>query len=279
MRTLVKRASLVTLALVLFGVTTAVAAQGRAGPRSPGPPPRTAPHGPVVRGQFVFIGGYFYDPFFGPYPWWMRRAYPYPYLPVYDQRANVRLQVTPRAAEVHVDGFYAGIVDDFDGFFQGLPLPPGGHTIEVYLDGYRTFRRSLYLTPGSRLTLRETLERLPEGSRSEPPLMAPPLPAPPEGTFRPPVTVRRTPPPSPSAPPTVDPDSFGTLQIVIQPVGARVTVDGAEWLSSDGGRFVIEVPEGPHQVEVAQPGYQTFSRSVEVRAGEATALNISLTRP
>src|ERR1700736_7068656 len=35
-------------------------------------------HGPV------FIGGYFYDPFFGPYPWWGPGAYPYPYFPVYD---------------------------------------------------------------------------------------------------------------------------------------------------------------------------------------------------
>src|ERR1035437_4172470 len=73
--------------------------------------------GRPVRGQ-VFIGGYFYDPYFGPYPWWGPGAYPYPYSPVYDTAAQVHLKVTPRDAAVYVDGYYAGIVDDFDGLFQ-----------------------------------------------------------------------------------------------------------------------------------------------------------------
>jgi hypothetical protein len=30
---------------------------------------------------------------------------------------------TPKEAAVYVDGFYAGVVDDFDGVFQSLPLP------------------------------------------------------------------------------------------------------------------------------------------------------------
>jgi hypothetical protein len=35
---------------------------------------------------------------------------------------------------VYVDGFYPGIVDDFNGVvFQALPLTPGGHTIILYL--------------------------------------------------------------------------------------------------------------------------------------------------
>jgi hypothetical protein len=32
---------------------------------------------PFHRSNVVFIGGYFYDPFFGPYPWWPLEAYPY----------------------------------------------------------------------------------------------------------------------------------------------------------------------------------------------------------
>jgi hypothetical protein len=38
----------------------------------------------------------------------------------------------PEEAAVYVDGFYAGIVDDFDGVFQKLLLPPGDHTIVLY---------------------------------------------------------------------------------------------------------------------------------------------------
>ncbi len=136
-----------------------------------------APVWPV--GERVFIGGYFDDPFFGPYPWWRRPDYPYWYYPVYDARAELHIRVTPDAgklAAVYVDGFYAGIVDDFDGTFQSLHLPPGGHVIVLYLDGYRTVRHNLYLRPGSGFTLREVLVPLPDGERSEPPVLAPAVP-------------------------------------------------------------------------------------------------------
>ncbi len=35
-----------------------------------------------------------------------------------------------------VDGYYAGIVDDFDGHFQKLDLIPGPHHVEVRRPGY-----------------------------------------------------------------------------------------------------------------------------------------------
>ena len=126
------------LVMTLPGIADA---QRRAVPRHPSHPQRAV----VVRGH-VFIGGYFYDPFYGLYPWWPRTAYPYWYFPVYDNRAEVRLQVEPEEAEdaaVYVDGFYAGIVDDFNGVFQSLPLTPGGHTVVLYLEGYRTVRQQL----------------------------------------------------------------------------------------------------------------------------------------
>src|SRR5687768_6795578 len=109
------RRALPLLAALVFLATLPVVlgAQRRAAPRHP---PHTQPT-VTVRGH-VFIGGYFYDPFFGPYPWWPRAAYPYWYVPIYDRHAEVRLRVEPKAAEdaaVYVDGFYAGIVDDFNG--------------------------------------------------------------------------------------------------------------------------------------------------------------------
>jgi hypothetical protein len=116
------------LALLL---PAAVDAQRRAVPR---PHPQHPERAVVVRGH-VFVAGYFYDPLYGPYPWWPRTVYPYWYYPVYDNRAELRLRIEPDAAEdaaVYVDGFYAGVVDDFNGVFQALPLTPGGHTIVVY---------------------------------------------------------------------------------------------------------------------------------------------------
>jgi hypothetical protein len=247
-------------------------AQRRGAPRHP-PHPQPAI---AVRGH-VFIGGYFYDPFFGPYPWWPRAAYPW-YVPVYDLRADVRLKVEPEPAEdaaVYVDGFYAGVVDDFDGVFQSLPLTPGGHTIVLYLEGYRTVHRNFYLSPGSSLSVRATMERLPEGETSELPEVAPPVPAPPPGTYRAPVTPSRGPAPGPATR-RAEAAGFGTLDLFVQPVSADVLVDGQRWVTSEEGHFVIQVPAGRHRVEVSTSGYRHFTADVDVREGEPTPLNVSL---
>jgi len=258
--------------VLLLTLPDALGAQRRAVPRHP-------PHpGPAVavRG-YVFIGGYFYDPFFGPYPWWPRPAYPYSYFPVYDRRAEVRLRIEPKAAEeaaVYVDGFYAGVVDDFNGVFQALPLTPGGHSIVLYLEGYRTVRHNIYLRPGSTFTLRETMQRLAAGETSEPPDVAPPLPPPPAGTYRSPVTPPRvTPPPTPRA--TIA-TGFGTLDLYVQPPDSEVTIDGQRWMSSDKGHFMVQVPVGKHHIEVRKSGYRQFATELEIREGETSPLNVSL---
>jgi hypothetical protein len=48
----------------------------------------------------------------------------------------LRLLVKPSDAQVYVDGYYAGIVDDFDGVFQRLHVAPGPHRIEIQAPGY-----------------------------------------------------------------------------------------------------------------------------------------------
>ena len=145
----------------------------RARARTPAKP--TPPRRPVVVRGRVFVGGYFYDPFFGPYPWWGPGAYPYPYFPVYDDSAQVRLLVTPREAAVYVDGYYAGIVDDFDGAMQGLELSPGAHEITVFLEGYKTVHQKLYLTKRKSYKLRYALQPVAPGEASEAPPVAPPV--------------------------------------------------------------------------------------------------------
>jgi hypothetical protein len=47
---------------------------------------------------------------------------------------SLRIVDAPRDAHVFVDGYYAGIVDDYDGVFQRLNLEPGPHTIEIEID-------------------------------------------------------------------------------------------------------------------------------------------------
>jgi hypothetical protein len=231
---------------------------------------------PSSRGSIVFIGGYFYDPFFGPYPWWPRPIHPYWHYPPYDLRAEVRIECHDRVAAVYVDGFYAGIVDDFDGVFQRLPLPPGGHRIALYHDGFETAEFSVYLRPGSTFTVHHEMRPLPPGRVSRHPDVMAPVPAPPEGTY----TAPRTAPPiaSPVPAPATAPAAVGFLELRVQPLTATVMVDGERWMSSDNGWYELQLPAGAHRVDVTAPGHRPFTATVDVEADAATPLNISLTR-
>ena len=69
---------------------------------------------------------------------WSGRVYGYAPSHSYGARVyygDVRLQVQPRDAAVYVDGYYAGVVDDFDGVFQRLTLEAGPHQIELDAPG------------------------------------------------------------------------------------------------------------------------------------------------
>jgi len=70
---------------------------------------------------------------------------------------GVRLKVKPREAQVFVDGYYAGLVDDFDGVFQSLRLSPGGHKIEIRIDGFETASLDVHVQPDRTLTITQTL--------------------------------------------------------------------------------------------------------------------------
>ena len=106
---------------------------------------------------------FFYDPFWGPW-------YPYGYAYPYDDRpeADIRTEVTPKDAEVYVDGYYAGHADDFDGVFKRLHVAPGGHSITFHLDGFRTVSQDVYVRPDSTFKMNTTMERLAAGETSAP---------------------------------------------------------------------------------------------------------------
>ena len=251
--------------------------------------------GPRVVVRAGFYDPFFYDPFFSPwypYGFWYPYSYPYLYPPYPDQYgyrvrygdgASIRIEVKPKDAQVYVDGYYAGVVDDFDGIFQRLHVAPGEHELVLHLDGYRSVHQRINLGPGSTYRVRYTMERLSAGEASEPP-PAPPLPAtgaPPPST--PPGPPRRMPPPQrlpPSPPPPGDiggqPSGFGTLSIRVQPGGAEVLIDGEAWRGPEQERLLVQVSEGTHHVEVRRAGYQSFSSDVQVRRGETVPLNVSL---
>ncbi len=207
-------------------------------------------------------------------------------------RASVRIHVSPRTAEVFVDGYYAGQVDQFDGTFQRLNIEPGEHEITVYADGYQTLRQRLYLQPtGNTVTIRQDLEPLQPGEVQDP------RPAPTNAVqsrtpSQPPRQQRRsgaTPPSNvvvperdqdPPPPPDRQADaSFGVLSVRVQPGGASVVIDGERWDGPDGDeRLLVQLSVGSHRVEIRRNGYRSFERTLEVRAGDTETLNVSLTR-
>ncbi len=67
---------------------------------------------------------------------------------------GVRLKVNEKDAEVYVDGYYAGIVDDFDGLWQQLRLDDGGYRIEIHKTGRSTLTFDVRVQPGRTITYR-----------------------------------------------------------------------------------------------------------------------------
>ena len=257
----------------------------------------------VVRPVVVVRGGYYFaDPFWYGYPWygyggWYPYQYPigaYPYPYPYGYRyagaeSAVRLEVTPKDAEVFVDGYYAGIVDDFDGVFQRLRVPPGQHDITLYREGDRTVHQTVYLTTDSTFKIHYTMEKLAAGDVAEPrPTPREPPPdagAPPENPPGPPPAPRRgapvgrrpLPPPPSAGNPRGETSTYGTLAIRVQPANATVTIDGERWDGPQGqDRLLVELSEGTHRVQIQREGFEAFASDVAIHRGETTPLNVSL---
>lgn len=74
---------------------------------------------------------------------------------------GVRLKVNHRDAEVYVDGYYAGLVDDFDGVWQQLRLDDGGYRVEIRKRGYETLVFDVRIQPGRTITYRGDLVPVP----------------------------------------------------------------------------------------------------------------------
>ena len=111
-------------------------------------------YGPNL-GVFFGIGsGYRYgSPYRG-------RVYGYVPAPMYGARiyyGDVRLQVNPRNAAVFVDGYYAGVVDDFDGVFQRLTLTVGPHEIEIEAPGFEPQVYNVMVDPARTVDVRSDL--------------------------------------------------------------------------------------------------------------------------
>jgi hypothetical protein len=256
------------MAAVLMGAAmllpSTADAQGRRGPRV------------VTRATVVIGSGYYYRPYFYD-PWYPYYWYPSPYYyggRYYDDSASLRLQVTPRQAEVFIDGYYAGVVDDFDGTFQRLQIEPGEHELQLFLPGYRPMTQRVYLQPRNTFRVRYTMEPLAPG---DPAPVRPTNAAPPPRSDAP-IGPSRA--PRAGQAPAPRGGDYGTLAIRVQPGDADILIDGERWQGTSGDeRLVVQLAPGPHRVDVRKDGYRDFSTDVNIRPGETAPLNVSLARP
>jgi hypothetical protein len=75
-------------------------------------------------------------------------------------QGTLRLKLKPREAQVYVDGYLVGAVDDFDGLFQKLGIDAGGHRIEIKAPGYETTSFEVLITPNETVTYKGELRRI-----------------------------------------------------------------------------------------------------------------------
>jgi hypothetical protein len=161
-------------------------ASGTAIPRPPGSKPPTGGNGPiyVVPGypgygygycdpwSYVYNcggGGYggFYGGYFGSYggfydPWYGGgfSVSPQSSYSSSGDDGTLRLKIKPSKAEVYVDGYYVGLVDEFDGLFQKLHLESGAHRVEVRAAGYETLEFDVRISPEHTTTYQGEMKRI-----------------------------------------------------------------------------------------------------------------------
>jgi len=143
--------------------------QFRVGPRFYGPfadPrfPRDRPRSPrFPRRDRPFP----YGSFFGP-------SVPYglsdPYATEEVGYGYLQLQVVPGSAEVLVDGYYVGTVDDVRRTGGGRELEAGAHRVELRAGGFESVTFNVLIAPGEAILYRKDLEAAP---RPAPPPAAP----------------------------------------------------------------------------------------------------------
>ena len=234
----------------------------------------------------AYYGPYYYSPWLYSSFWYYPSYYPYGYGYDYGPGgASLKVEVKPTNAEVYIDGHLAGIVDQFDGMFQSLSVEPGGHEVTIYLEGFRSIRQQLYLSAGSTYRIKGALEQLAPGEPNEERPQAAALQYEPQAQLPPPYPDPQPqgPPPDRPAPeqypPAAGDSRFGQVAIRVQPGDAEVFIDGEAWRNPAGAdRLVVNLTAGTHRVEIRKEGFDAFVTAIEIRRGETTALNVSLSR-
>jgi len=230
---------------------------------------------------------YYYSGFYGYSPYYYgygRSGYGYGYG---YRTGSMRLLVEPKEARVYVDGYYAGIVDDFDGLFQRLNISPGRHEIMFKLDGFRSYRVRVYVPLDQTVKIHYKMVPGAGGEIDDATVGVPGEDPRYDSRYDPRYDERSD---------DRDRDRYdardqgrsegydraesadmGTLRCDVQPPDASIYVDG-DFKGTGRQLRALSLPAGRHRVEIVRPGYRTVEREVEIRPGHTTDLGVDLER-
>ena len=111
---------------------------------------------------FLFSGlGYssYYGGMYDPSSYYGGGGYSSGYSQGYRDVGNLRLKVKPSNAQVHIDGYYVGVVDSFDGALQRLRVEGGKHRVELTAEGYEPVQFDVMIIPGDTITYKGEMKR------------------------------------------------------------------------------------------------------------------------
>lgn len=234
--------------------------------------------------------GYSYGGYYGYYPQSYYRSYRYRS----GYEAQIRTLVEPSQTRVYVDGYYAGVADDFDGLFQRLNVSPGRHDITLKLEGFDSHTFSIYASPDRTLKLRwdmrkgngESRESLGEDVERYDRDRDRDMDRDRERDLE--MERERDRDRDRDRSREVDSDrryegqpkdqgaDRGELLVDVQPGDASVYVDG-EFFGKAAQVTRLDLAPGRHRVEVVRPGYKTVEKEITVDR-DPVRLSITLER-
>jgi hypothetical protein len=74
------------------------------------------------------------------------------------ENGSLRLDVRPVSAQLFVDGYFVGSVEDFLNTLAGVQLSAGPHRLELRAGGYETLEVDVMIQPGRAITFRADLK-------------------------------------------------------------------------------------------------------------------------
>ena len=259
--------------------------RGRGGARGVAQPRRRAGRG---RQTVVVRGGRYYSPYYYGRGYGYGYGYGYPYYGVgyygyyggsYSYTGSVRLKVKPRDAEVLVDGYYVGTVDDFDGTFQSLKLEPGPASIEVRAPGFESLRLDVMILADRKITYEENM-RAGDPGPAPPPTRRVPTVGPDLGVSEGrPVPRDRDAEPGPPEGYDGPPPVFGGVRLHVEPRSAQVFVEGyfvGTVDDFDSGQG-LPLESGPQSIEIRADGYESLQIRVWILPDETITYEDDLT--